>query len=181
MPRSKDCISIHLQEVEVVDKLKILGVTFNRYVSWCDLVSAIAKSASRRLFPLRLLRPHVDDSCLKKIYYGIMRSIIEYAAPLFVGLSKKESKKLDSLQKRFHKLLCGGSCSKECLPPLSDRRRQLAINLHRSAECDGHILKHVLCQKSSTGRLIIPTASTTRRLSSFSLWTALFINESFKR
>ena len=179
---SKECKLTHLPNVEVVESLKVLGVIFNQRLSWSHHVDAITKSASKRLFPLRLLRPNVNDLCLKITYYGLMRSVMEYAAPLFVGLSKTDSKKLESLQKRFHKLLCGPNCVKQCLTSLAERRNMMATKLYRVAENDEHhVLFSILCHKSSSGRFIIPPVKTSRRLSSFSLKIALLLNENFSR
>ena len=179
---SKECHITHLPNVEAVERLRILGVTFDQRVSWSSHVESVAKSASKRLFLLRLLKPHVSDANLKVIYFGLMRSIMEYAAPLLVGLSKTDAKKLEALQKRFHKLLCGPDCANQCLPSLAQRRNMMAAKLYRVASSDNHhLLNPILCRISPSGRYIIPAVTTTRRLSSFVLNVALHINESFKR
>ena len=158
IPRSRDCqVVIQVVEMENVKTLSILGVTFNSLCSWSEHCTKVARSASRRLFPLRLLKPLLDRTSLKVIYFGIMRSVMEYAAPLFISLSEKDSKVLQVLQNRFHRILCGKECREECLPPLAARREKLSIKLHKAAlSQDNHILKKILCPVSIRGRLILP-------------------------
>jgi hypothetical protein len=179
VPRTRDCKVVYLPEVANVKTLPILGVTFNSLCSWSEHMTKVARSASRRLFPLRLLKPLLDPPSLKVIYFGIMRSVMEYAAPLFVNLPKKDSKMLQALQNRFHRILCGKECREECLPLLAARRENLSIRLYQKAMCqDNHILKKILCPVSSRGRLILPSVRTSRRLKSFAIQGAILLNNS---
>ena len=161
----------------IAEKLTILGVTFDAKCSWKTHIDIISKKAARRLFPLRLLKPYLDHAQLKTVYFGLMRSVLEYAAPLFVGLSKKEETRLQILQNRFHRLLCGKQCKDECLPALDDRRKQQAVILYCSILNKNHILHNLACNVSKRGRLILPSALTTRRLNSFAMKTAILYNE----
>lgn len=178
IPRARDCQIVSLPEVQNVQTLTILGVTFNSRCSWSDHVERVARNASRKLFPLRLLKPHLDQKSLKLVYFGIMRSVMEYAAPLFLSLTDKDSRKLQVLQNRFHRILCGKDCKQMCLPPLADRRRKISLDLYEKAiSQDGHLLKKILCSFSSSGRHILPHVRTTRRLNSFAIKAAMLLNE----
>lgn len=177
LPRVRDCHGISIQGVRRVDELTVLGVTFDTRCSWSAHVDNIATRASRRLFPLRILKPFVSHDSLRTIYYGIMRSVMEYAAPLLTGLTTKDSRKLQTLQNRFHRILCGRDCQEQCMPPLAERRMCLTMNLFRkSLAQDGHILRPLLYPISAHGNMILPAIRTTRRLKSFAVQTALLFN-----
>jgi hypothetical protein len=178
IPKSPACSGIQLHDVQFVNKITLLGVTFNASCTWTDQVDKIVKTASRRLFPLRLMKPHLDHNELKTMYCGIMRSIMEYAAPLIVGLSKTDARRIQSLQNRFHRLLCGKTCKQTCLPSLEERREKQALKLYRSALNPEHVLNSILCRISKTGRFILPHIHTSRRLNTFVIKVAMLLNTS---
>ena len=170
------CSPITLPNVSVVDELKILGVIFNRRLNWSSHCDTIVKNASRRLYILRVLKNVVTSKDLIKVYNAIVRSRLEYASPLFVGLSSENSRKLDRVQKRFHRLLCGHECRDECLVPLERRRIDAAVKLFRQSDDVCHVLHHLVVRKSSTGRYLLPVIATTRRLKSFFPCVAIHMN-----
>ena len=177
IPRVDDCQFLPLPGVEHVPKLSILGVTFNSRCTWSDHIEGVARTASRKLFSLRLLKPHVNSTSLRTIYFGIMRSVMEYAAPLFLSLSEKDSQRMQTLQNRFHRLLCGKHCRNQCLPSLAERRNKLSTDLYKKALSQDHyVLKNILCCPSLRGRLVLPTVRTTRRLNSFPIKGAILLN-----
>lgn len=179
IPRAGDCRIVQLPGVEHVTKLNILGVTFNSKCTWSDHIEGVARTASRKLFPLRLLKAHVDPMSLRIVYFGIMRSVMEYAAPLLLSLTEKDSQRLQFLQNRFHRLLCGKNCKKQCLPLLAERRNKLSTDLYKRAlSQDQHLLKKTLCCVSAhgRGRFVLPTVRTTRRLNSFAIKAAMLLN-----
>ena len=177
-PRTHECQLVSLPGVESVKELTVLGVTLNSRCNWSAHADNVGRKASRRLFPLGLLKPLLDVEALKTVYYGIMRSIMEYAAPLFVGLSEKDSKKFQMLQNRFHRILCGKDCRNHCLSLLADRRKYLTLKLFDEvSRRNGHILKKHLFPTSTRGRVILPSIRTTRRLKSFAIQAAMFAND----
>ena len=65
--KSKTCLAVQLRNIEIVDKIVLLGVTFNSKLN-LDLpnhIDNVVKNASRRLFPLRILKPHLNPHELK--------------------------------------------------------------------------------------------------------------------
>ena len=120
------CDSIALPGVTLVDSLKVLGVFFNSRATWSLHFDNIVKLASRRFYALRLLRPCLSKKDMITVYNAILPSILEYCAPLFLGLTAADSNRLEKLQKRFHRMLYGDLCRSSCLTPLSDRRFTLA-------------------------------------------------------
>ena len=139
------------------------------------------KTASQRFYPLRILRPSLSNANMKTVYYGIIRSLLEYCAPLFVGISITDSKRLDKIQRRFHRLLCGSTCLENCLQPLDERRAELSLRLLRAAMDEDHILHRDLPARSISGRFILPLRRTERRGKSFFLCASKLFDASFQR
>ena len=181
IPRSAAFNCVSLDNVIQVETLSLLGVTFNEKCTWTHHIKCVTKKASRRLFPLRLLRPLLDDGKLKTVYFGLMRSILEYASPLLIGMTQRDANCLSRLQKRFHRLLCGKQCQKECLQPLEERRLEQSLALYHSILKEDHILNKLACKQSTTGRLLLPSVTTTRRLNSFTLKAAISYNQQLQR
>ena len=109
--------------------MKLLGVTFDCKLGWNKHVDNIVRNASRRLYVLRCLKGNIPNDKLIVVYNVFVRSLIEYASPLFIGMTKKNVLKLEKIQRRFHRILCGTECTKQCISSLSDRRERAAEKL----------------------------------------------------
>jgi hypothetical protein len=179
--KSKRCDDIHIPGVVPVATLNILGVIFNARCNWTSHFDNVIKNASRRFYALRLLRPSLTNLELKMVYSALVRSVIEYCCPLFLGMTSSDKKRLERLQKRFHKMLCGQYCDAECLIPLEDRRIQLSLKFLEKMKNKNHILHHILPPPSSTGRFILPSRFTNRRSHSFIPLVCEISNSLFNR
>ena len=116
------CPNIRLNGMDSVDSLDILGVKLNMRCNWSSHFDNIVLRASRRLFALRLLRESLSKKQLTLVYNSLVRSLLEYCGPLFLGMLAKDEHRLEQIQKRFHKILCGKNCNEKCLESLRDRR-----------------------------------------------------------
>ena len=159
-------MDFELNGVVSVDELTILGVTFDARCGWSSHFDKVVKNASRRLYALRLLRSTLNKKQLIIVYNSLLRSILEYCGPLFLGMSEKDRHRLDGLQKRFHRLLCGRSCKEDCLESLNDRRCNTSLKFLEKIKED-HVLNEILPQISKTGRFILPNRRTERRSRSY--------------
>ena len=69
------------------------------------------------------------------VFTGLIRSVLEYAAPLFISLSKSLCKQIELIQNRAHKIICGAVENCGCvLSTLESCRIDLALlryNLNR--------------------------------------------------
>ena len=75
----------------------------------------------------------MSTSELWKIFNGLIRSVLEYAAPLFISLTKSLCKQIESIQKRAHNIICGDVQDCGCvLIALESRRTELALRLFES-------------------------------------------------
>ena len=63
------------------------------------------------------------------IYNGYIQSLMEYAAPVFVGLTKHDSNRLNKIQNHAHHIICGWDCHCNTLDNLDDQRLSLTKKL----------------------------------------------------
>ncbi|MEL7309031.1 MAG: hypothetical protein AAGK05_14975, partial [Pseudomonadota bacterium] len=170
-----------LPDVQLVDKVSILGVIFNNALTWNSHIDHIVKKCSRLLFAFRMIRGCLSSSKLKLLYCSLVRSIMEYCSSVFVGLSASDSRRLEILQKRFHRVICSSECHESCLPTLSDRRLILAIKFLNKIMSDTHLLHQQLPNRSLSGRFILPPRKTERRCKSFFPFTCEKYNCTIQR
>ena len=179
--KSRDCVDIHLNGVVPVDVLNILGVTFDSRCGWTTHFKNVVRNASRRFYALRVLRSSLTKELLILVYNSMLRSVLEYCNPLFLGISSTDKSRLDKIQRRFHRLLCGPCCNEECLEALSDRRRTMSLKFLEKIKDKHHILHHLLPHISNTGRYLLPCRRTNRRSNSFILMACELSNTYFTR
>ena len=63
---------------------KILGLTMNNKLNWQDNTAALVKKASKCLYIIRVLqRCGLSPNDLLLVYFSMVRSILEYACPVW--------------------------------------------------------------------------------------------------
>ena len=179
--KNDHCDDILLPGITPVTTLTILGVCFNQKCNWSTNIDRLVRLTSKRFYALRLLRASLDKRQLKIVYSSLVLSVFDYCAPLFVGLPCCESDRLDRVQRRFHRLLCGKDCTSDCLISLRKRRETLTLSFFQKVSSPQHILHKFLPIKSSSGRYILPFRNTKRRSNSFFLFAAELFNRFFER
>ena len=82
--------------LEVVDEAKLLGVTFSADLKWHSHVANISKRAYMKLWLIRRLKGlGASQEILLDLYNKQVRSILEYAAPLWSpGLTVQDKEEL---------------------------------------------------------------------------------------
>ena len=170
--------------MEVVSELRILGVTVNNRLKWDLHIDTVVRSCSRKMYALRVLRPLLSNEELAAIYFGLIRSVLEYASPAFVNLPKYLEEKINRIQKRAHWLVCRTHpdiCACDMFQSLRDRRLKASMKLFTKASLDSeHILYDVLPSRSKrTGRFTQPSSSSSRHLSTFVPFVTSLINHTF--
>ena len=82
--------------LEVVDEAKLLGVTFSSDLKWHSHVADISKRAYMKLWLIRRLKGlGASQEILLDLYNKQVRSILEYAAPLWSpGLTVQDKEEL---------------------------------------------------------------------------------------
>ena len=156
--------------------MKVLGVHFSNDLRWDVHVTKVKNIANSRFFALRCLRPLLSKYELCAVYYALIRSIVEYCCPLFVGINHKNSIVLESIQRRFHNLLCSHNCKCDLLPTLVSKRNEAAKKLYLTASTDSSHILHSVIPKKSRRKFIQPISKTERRLKSFIPYTTILCN-----
>ena len=179
--KTANCPQINLSGVIPVSKLPILGVTFDTRYGWASHFDVTIRNASRHLFALHLLRKSLSSAQLILVYNALMRSILEYCSPLFLGMTVKDKVRLERVQDRFHKLMCGRHCKEACLESLTDRRNKMSLQFLQNMKRETHILHDELPPQSSSGRFLLPCRRTARRSRSFIPLVCELYNAGFQR
>ena len=67
--------------IEVVSKMKLLGVIVTDNLKWYENTASVTKKAFRRMWILRRLKNMgASKATLKDIYYKQIRSVLEFAS-----------------------------------------------------------------------------------------------------
>ena len=133
------------KDLQIVDKVKILGVTISSNLKWDCHVSNIVRKASNKLYMLKLLKKfNLSVSDLITIYRGYVRPLLEYAVPVWnAAITDSHVNMLERVQKRALRIILGpeyicydhalGLCN---LTNLQVRRKKLcfkfAMNMYES-------------------------------------------------
>jgi len=161
-----------------VKDVRILGVILSDNLKWDKHFDSIVRCCSKRLYALRVLQPLLQKNDLACVYQALIRSLMEYCAPLFVCMSARNKHLLDKVQRRAHRIICHQDCRCQLLEPLNSRRNKAAVNFLKNIfSCSDHPLRFLCPSVSSrSGRLLQPAARTSRRSRSFFHTTVNLIN-----
>jgi len=163
----------------VTNTLKILGVTWEKSLNWNIHINEMLRKAASRMYAVRLLLPLLGKDKTLLVYDSIVSSILSYAAPLLIGMNASTLYKVERLQKRHHKLICGEGC--QCTVFQSILKSSAVKLFLQAASNTNHPLHDRIPPRLSTGRFRQPLAKTTRRLRSFVPFTSTLVNSAFKR
>ena len=144
-------LNIKGENIERVDKIKLLGVHINSSLNWNDHVTSIFQKASNRIFTITLLkRSGVKSSDLCVIYSSIIRSLLEYAAPVWhPGLTGDQSDMLENIQKRVMRIIYPNLKYQKALelcklPTLQSRKSILCKRFFEKIKNDDDKLNYIL-------------------------------------
>ena len=155
-------IQSSLSDVQFKSSVRFLGVILDDNLRWKSHVDFLVKKCSQRMYILRRLRSVTSHEEFFTIYRGLIRSLLEYACPAFIGLSSTESTRLQAIQKRCLKIK---GCNDASV--LASRRLKLALSFLNSLEGNGTFVRHMRPGFLRSSRLSIPYCRTSLRRSSF--------------
>ena len=89
--------------VNFQSSIRFLGVLLDEDLKWKTHVRHIQKKCLQRMYILRRMKHFVNEKDFVTIYDGLVRSLIEYACPAFIGLPKTDSSLLQRVQDRMSK------------------------------------------------------------------------------
>ena len=128
--------------LNVVEVTRLLGVQVTTDLKWSEHTKFICKRANSKLWMLRRMKIlRIDPDIIIDFYFKEIRSICEMACQVFhSGLTKNQSRDIESIQKRALKLILGDlysnyeeACTIMSAEPLSDRRDSLCLTFVKRA------------------------------------------------
>lgn len=127
-------ILINGDTLEVVENVKLLGLNISSNLTWNIHINEIVKKASKRLyFFIQLKRANVARTDLGLFYSSCIRSIMDYAVPVFhYSLPRYLMRELEHVQKRAMSIICPGHGYHEALDIMNFK--ELAI--HHDEMCE---------------------------------------------
>ena len=169
-------VVIEDKAIERVSCFKLLGVVLSSNLSWDAHVKYILTKVAKRFYCIRyLVRARINPCDIVVIYCSVIRSILEYACPVWhPGLSKKQETDLERVQKRCLKLIYPLLSYSEALQVtglerLSDRRERMTCDMFLEIKHSDHPLHDLLPKRPSDTRITrstypyrIPITKTTR-------------------
>ena len=99
-----------------VSSFKLLGVTLSNDLSWNDHCDEMLKKACKRLYALRSLKAAgLNQKDLVLVYCSLVRSVVEYASPVWAALPIYLQDMLEAVQKKALYIIFGKMEYKEAM------------------------------------------------------------------
>jgi len=148
-------------------EIKVLGVIFNEQLKWDSHIQKAFKTASQRVYILKLLKQVAPKKDLKILYNSVIESILLYGSSLYPKLPLHLNARLNAVYKRCHRIICEEKCN--CILSPEKRREEQAIKLFFKAANDTeHPLNDIIPRKLKfSGKFRQPIALSERRRQSF--------------
>ena len=120
--------------IERVSAHKLLGVCHQDNLKWNRHVEEMVKKANKRLFCLReCRRANLPQEVGLTCYQTKIRSVLEYAAPIWSGLPLYLVDEIENIQNRCINIL---GIPRESLQTLQDRRDKLTVEEFKRIQSD---------------------------------------------
>ena len=102
--------------------IRYLGIYINSHLKWSDHVKCITAKSSRTLNHLRHTLYTCPSSVKAVVYRCIVRPLLEYASPVWYLYSPGDIKKLEAVQRRAARWVCGSrwNATRKCWSRTSD-------------------------------------------------------------
>ena len=139
-------LNLNGSEIEISDSIKILGVTLDCKLSFREHITEQLKKAYSKATALRRIRRFIPIDVMIRLYKAFVLPHLEYCSPLFVGIGKVQSNRIDNANYYILRTLLGHAKTvpyEQLLKTvgmlnLRDRRiRQSLILLYKCLYCSG--------------------------------------------
>ena len=125
--------------------MRLVGLIISEDLSWSENTHSIVKRAYAKLWILRRLKQlGAETNILLLIYYRHIRSILEFAVPVWNGgITKTEVHKIETVQRVALCIIYGKgfsynqTCLKYNIQKLHIRRKKLCLNFAKKALMHG--------------------------------------------
>ena len=166
------------QNIEVVDRVKLLGTIITNDLSWNENTSYLVKKAYQRMQLLHNVAKFSNErNDLKSIYMSYIRPILEQSAPVWhSSLSKENINDLERVQKSAIRIIMGKHhhnyetlLEKLGLTTLHERRIYLCLNFAKKTSRNKK-MKHMFpkrkekqeCERRYTEKFVVKKVKTQR-------------------
>ena len=146
------------------DCVRLLGVFFDASLGWRSHTSYLERKCSQRFYILRRIRGFVSKEEFLTVYNGIIRSLLEYAGPVFIGLGVGDSRRLQRIQERCLRMI---GTHPSTIEDLTTRRKKLALHFLDNIQRQDTIIKDLLPPLLPSGRFCVPFCHTKFRQKSY--------------
>lgn len=172
----KDTCNIEniIDSVTFSSRIKLLGVILAQDLSWSSHIDCIIKKCVQRMYILRRIKNFTSISEFTTIYIGLIRSLMEYASPAFVGLSSGDAHRLQMIQNRCARIKEG-----VVLPNLTDRRKSLASKCFKKVLSSDTLIRSLAPRFLPSGRLDVPYCRTSLRRDAFFPYMCILSSQTF--
>lgn len=154
--------------VPMCSQLKILGIIYDEHLNWNTQIETMSRKANQKCFLLRNLKQILSKKDLTQVYNAFVLSSLEYCSAFFVGISQKNSEKLERVRRKCHRIVCGRNCSCDAFTPLHIRRLHHALIILKRMKHPDHLLHDLLPPTlSHSSKFLLPSIRTKRRHDSF--------------
>ena len=155
-------LSLLLPNITFRESVRFLGVFIDENLRWRTHIRYVIKKCTQRMFVLRRLKAFTSNEEFISIYNALIRSLLEYASPAFIGLSSQESKLLQKVQNR-----CLNIKGNLQLPDLATRRKLSALKLFSEGSSSDTMIQSLFPRHFPSGRPCVPYCRTSLRRASF--------------
>ena len=70
-------------DIEIVDKLKYLGVVFDPHLSWCEHVNHMSSNISKRIGVIRRIKYYLPCSTVNLLAKAMVFPLFDYCSPVW--------------------------------------------------------------------------------------------------
>jgi len=181
LPVLKRGHSIPSHNFKFSSHVKLLGITLDVNLNFIDHYHNCVKKASRNLYLIRKLKPHLSTSQLYTVFLSKIASHVEYNIHVLPTPLSTSITSINRLYKRTIYLISRNSNACDARNVLELQKLRL-LKLFKQIQNDSnHLLHQLLPHRSNTGRYILPEIKTTRYLISFFIQGAIIFNQNLKR
>lgn len=160
--REDPSLFMHGEQVKTVDEMRVLGVTFDRKMTWELYIKEITSRCKKRLNIMRAIsgtKWGADEKTMLMLYQASVLSVLEYGSEVYSSACKTSLGKLNSIHNVGLRLATGAfrMCDTESLyvytgiTSLQQRREQRILNHATKISClSNHPLNGELRTTNST-------------------------------
>uniref|UniRef100_A0A1B6IN72 Reverse transcriptase domain-containing protein n=1 Tax=Homalodisca liturata TaxID=320908 RepID=A0A1B6IN72_9HEMI len=122
--------TVGLENIVLEDKVKLLGMTIDRKLTWTPHVDNLCKTLSSGLYAMRRLKQVADINTARTAYFGLCEPHIRYGLIVWGGTSHGNMERVLILQKRAIRILADLQPLETCRNSFKDLKIKTVVNLY---------------------------------------------------